>query len=161
MSRTSLDGWLSGIPDLDSLKEYNIENGTRYTEGDFRTCTDVWNKSPDVQALVKDISPYMFRVHVLKFKPGGFFPIHRDYHRGRFDHIRLICPIDNCAYPANVFILNGNILHDWEYGRLYFLNTVKDHMLFNASTEDSYWLIFNVDLNEDVAKFVHYNLFAS
>ena len=33
-SITSLDGGTSGIPDLDSLKEYNKEHGTDYTEKD-------------------------------------------------------------------------------------------------------------------------------
>lgn len=161
LSLTSLDGGLSGVPDLDSLPEYNKENGTGYTEGDFRTFTEVWNTSNDIQDLIGDIAPYLFRSHILKFKPGGYFPIHRDFHRANFDHIRLICPIKNCNFPNNVFVLDREILHNWEHGRLYFLNTVKEHLLFNSSTRDSYWAVFNVDLNEEVVKFIHRNFLAS
>ena len=35
LSITSLDGGLSGVPDLDSLYEYNKEHNTNYTEKDF------------------------------------------------------------------------------------------------------------------------------
>ena len=41
LSVTSLDGGVSGIPDLDSLGEYNKENNTQYTERDFETTTPV------------------------------------------------------------------------------------------------------------------------
>src|SRR5210317_309022 len=43
LSVTSLDGGLSGVPDLDSLLEYNKENGTSYTEKDFDKPTAVLN----------------------------------------------------------------------------------------------------------------------
>ena len=39
LSLTSLDGGTNGIPDLDSLYEYNIDHGTKYTERDFVTPT--------------------------------------------------------------------------------------------------------------------------
>ena len=161
LSLTSLNGGLDGVPDLDSLPEYNRENSTSYVEGDFRTFTEVWRKSREIQILVDGISQHIFRSHVLKFNPGGFFPIHRDFHKANFDHIRLICPIKNCNFPNNVFILDRNIIHNWEHGRLYFLNTVKEHLLFNSSTNDSYWAVFNVDLNEEVVEFIHRNFLAS
>jgi len=37
LSITSLDGELSGIPDLDSLYEYNKNNGTNITNQDIKT----------------------------------------------------------------------------------------------------------------------------
>ena len=40
LSVTSLDGSLNGI-DLDSIAEYNKENGTSYNESSFKTFTDV------------------------------------------------------------------------------------------------------------------------
>ena len=39
LSVTSLDGTMSGIPDLDSIREYNIENDTKYEEEDFNVPT--------------------------------------------------------------------------------------------------------------------------
>ena len=52
LSITSLDGGLSGRPDLDSLNEYNAESNTKYEETDFNVLTDVYHKSADLQKLV-------------------------------------------------------------------------------------------------------------
>ena len=38
LSITSLDGGLTGIPDLDSLHEYNLENKTKHEERGSRSC---------------------------------------------------------------------------------------------------------------------------
>ena len=45
LSITSLHGDIDGVPDLDSLHQYNIENGTNYEEKDFRTLTEVYHLS--------------------------------------------------------------------------------------------------------------------
>ena len=45
LSITSLDGGLSGRPDLDSVYEYNKENGTEWTERDFKVPTPVYELS--------------------------------------------------------------------------------------------------------------------
>lgn len=160
LSLTSLNGDIDGIADLDSLPEYNAENGTRYTEGSFRTFTEVWNTHNGIQELMPEISHLLFRSHILKLGPGGFFPIHRDFRGAQFDCIRLIMPLKNCTFPSSVFILDKNIIHGWDHGRLYFINTIKEHLLFNASVEDSYWIVFNVNLVESTVKFIHKNLLA-
>ena len=41
LSITSLDGGVSGVPDLDSLYEYNKEHGTTYREYSFTVPTPV------------------------------------------------------------------------------------------------------------------------
>ena len=43
LSVTSLDGGLSGVPDLDSIREYNIQNNLSLDETSFTTKTEVWN----------------------------------------------------------------------------------------------------------------------
>ena len=43
LSVTSLDGGLSGVPDLDSIREYNIKNNTSLDETSFTTKTEVWD----------------------------------------------------------------------------------------------------------------------
>ena len=45
LSLTSLDGGLSGIPDLDSVKEYNELHKVSYDEKDFNVRTPVANCS--------------------------------------------------------------------------------------------------------------------
>ncbi len=77
LSVTSLDGGFSGIPDLDSLREYNILNNTNYTELDFKNRTSIINHIPELNQLL-DAFPDHGRCHFLKLDQGGFFPPHRD-----------------------------------------------------------------------------------
>lgn len=143
LSITSLDGGLTGIPDLDSLHEYNTEYGTKYEEQDFNVPTDVYNKNIDLQKFLEPWQDDMFRTHIIKLNPGGYFPKHRDFRGTRFDSFRLICPLFN---PCT-FILEDKVLN-WQTGALYFLDTAKVHELFNSSDRPSYWLVINVKLNE-------------
>jgi len=153
LSVTSLDGKLTGIPDLDSLYEYNKENGTTYSELDFSVKTEVYNRSPEIQQVLEPWKDNIFRTHILKFGPGGFFPPHRDMPHMRLypEEFRLIMPLRNCNPPYFNFVLEDKILH-WDIGRLYFLDTLKTHYLFNSGFNDSYWLVVNVLLNEDTVK---------
>ena len=48
---------------------------------------------------------------------------------------------------SNNFILDGKQLH-WDIGRMYFIDTLKMHYLFNSSFTYSYWLIVNVAAND-------------
>tara|TARA_B110000305_G_scaffold173631_1_gene191922 strand:+ start:1552 stop:2166 length:615 start_codon:yes stop_codon:yes gene_type:complete len=145
VSVTSLDGTFNGI-DLDSLSEYNKENGTAYNEKDFNVATPALNKQ--IHDILKPWNNNYYRTHFLKFGPGGFFPPHRDwnYTTGVADSFRLIMPLRNVNPPSFNFVLEDKTLH-WDVGRLYFVDTLKMHYLFNSSFTDSYWLIVNVDLD--------------
>jgi len=142
LSITSLDGGISGIPDLDSLHEYNKENGTTYEEEDFCVPTPVY-ENEDLKKILDPWKGDIFRTHILKLGPGGFFPKHRDFRGTKLDSFRLISPLVN---PCN-FILEGKLLN-WESGGLYFIDTAKEHELFNTKKDPSYWLVINVKLNE-------------
>lgn len=152
LSLTSLSGELDGIPDLDSLYEYNKENNTSYQERDFKTFTPVYDYK-DLKKCIRPIEKYLFRSHVLKLGTGGFFPAHRDFYGMNFDSFRIIIPLMNMNPPEFTFIVDGEIQH-WNYGSLYFVDTAKMHYLFNASFNPSYMLVLNVDLNEDTINFV-------
>ena len=56
-------------------------------------------------------------------------------------------PLRNVNPPQFNFILDKEILH-WDIGRMYFIDTLKMHYLFNNSFTDSYWLIVNADVND-------------
>ena len=86
----------------------------------------------------------MFRTHILRLDPGGYFPKHRDFKGNNFSSVRLICPLKN---PCT-FILEDKIL-EWQESELYFLDTAKVHYLFNATFMPSYWLVVNLHLNEE------------
>jgi len=156
LSLTSLDGRMNGIPDLDSLSEYNIEHGTKYTERDFVTLTEAYNYTELVE-LLAPIQKHLFRSHILRINSGGFFPPHRDYRGMNFNSFRIIIPLQGCNPPALTFIVDDKIIN-WEHGGLYFVDTAKIHYLFNASFEPRYMAVFNVDLNKDTIEFVTKNL---
>tara|TARA_B100000035_G_C21035924_1_gene570961 strand:- start:1931 stop:2551 length:621 start_codon:yes stop_codon:yes gene_type:complete len=147
LSVTSSDGTFNGI-DLDSLSEYNKEHGTTWGEKDFNVPTPVFNDQ--IKELLEPWEGYYYRTHFLKFGPGGFFPPHRDwdYSGGQIDTFRLIMPLRNVNPPQFNFILDGQQLH-WDVGRMYFLDTLKMHYLFNSSFTDSYWLVVNVGINNE------------
>lgn len=71
LSITSLDGSMSGIPDLDSLPEYNTTHNTSYTELDFNVATPVLEHE-GLKEAASPIQQHMFRSHILKLGPGGF-----------------------------------------------------------------------------------------
>lgn len=141
-SITSLDGSDSGIPDLDSLSEYNRLNQTAYTEKDFR--------KPTVHAepFLDFLNTFTVgRSHYLKLSPGGFFPWHRDSDPITF---RIIYTIQNCSNHSMIWLEDDKILplenHSW-----YYINTRKKHALF--SFDESVMAVFNVVFNN-----VTYNL---
>jgi len=152
LSITSLDGGLSGIPDLDSLREYNIENDVLYQEENFTTFTPV-SKHSSLQSVLNPIKDNIFRTHILKLGPGGFFPPHRDFRKSSVDSCRLIIPLKNFNPPGVNFVIEDRILH-WVRGRVYFVNTAKLHYLFNGTTENSYWIVINCKLDDSTTDFI-------
>ena len=52
----------------------------------------------------------------------------------------------NMEYPKFTFMLEDKIL-PWKNGSAYFLNTAKQHHLFNAGSEDAYMIVLNVETN--------------
>ena len=154
LSLTSLDGGMSGIPDLDSLKEYNRENNTEYEETDFCVPTKAYE---DFKEVLDPFAPWLFRTHVLKLNPGGYFPPHRDNYG--LTSFRLIVPLHNIETPEYNFVVEKEIL-EWKKGQMYFLDTVKMHYLFNAGSNPSYWLVMNVRCIRESVEKVLYNLFS-
>lgn len=132
-SITSLDGTDTGIPDLDSLLEYNKLNGTNYNEKDFAVPTKHADPFTDFLALFN-----VGRSHYLKLGPGGFFPWHRDNDPVTF---RIIYTINNCNSDNLIWLENDKIipLDDQQW---YYINTRKKHALFSFS--DSVFAVFNV-----------------
>jgi len=156
LSLTSLDGGTTGLPDLDSLYEYNQENEIKYTERDFKTKTLVY-KYPEITQLLKPIQDDLFRSHIIKLEAGGFFPPHRDFRGMSIDSFRIIIPLQNMKPPAFTFIVDGNIQH-WNEGSLYFVDTAKMHYLFNADFDPVYMIVLNVNLNKNTVEFITNNL---
>lgn len=135
-SLTSLDGQTGGIPDLDSLLEYNRENGTQYQEKDFSVRT-------------KYFEPFSFldeyfdlgRSHIIRLGSGGFFPYHRDADTKTF---RLIYTIKSCYRENLVWIQHDKVL-GLEDSKWYYINTKMAHSVFSFSGSE--FAVFNVVIN--------------
>lgn len=136
-SLTSLDGHNTGIPDLDSLYEYNKLNGTNYRESDFRTLTDEGKK---FEFLTESFD--LGRSHLIKLDAGGYFPYHRDLGPEVF---RLIYCVSGCEPTNLVWIIDDKVVK-LQNRRWYYVNTKKVHATFAFNT--CVFAVFNVINNE-------------
>jgi hypothetical protein len=142
LSVTSANGGYSGIPDLDSLREFNMLNLTKFTEKDFSRRTPIANELTGLSEFLDIWSPALGRTHFLKLDKGGFFPPHRDNGLTLPASVaRIIVPI-NWNHRTSVWIQDGKIL-DLREGKAYFVNTSKEHSLFSFA-DDTILLVLNV-----------------
>lgn len=143
LSITSLDGGLSGKPDLDSLYEYYFETGIAYNESDFNTKTPVY---PYFSNWLDPLEKYLGRTHVIRLNKGGYFPPHRDNKNSEIKSFRLFLPIN---YNDKRFFLLENARMSFENGKMYFIDTAKMHTLFNTDETPFYFVVVNVLLSEE------------
>lgn len=131
LSVTSIDGTYSGVPDLDSLREYNYKNNTNYTEFDFQKRTPIVNEIPEIQELLDDWGDDLGRTHFLNLHPGGYFPPHRDNGMSlSISSFRILVPISGFSTHEMKWIQEDKVLNFSE-GTAYFINTTKVHCLFS------------------------------
>ena len=177
LSITSLDGGFSGIPDLDSLKEYNEQHNVNLDEPDITTKTPFY---PYVESVLGKFKNHLGRTHLIRKYAGGQFPSHRDGYERDIPSFRLFLPIYNCNPPFNYFILDDKILR-FEHGRMYFLNTLKEHIVITSARGgppsggpdntknfipgggdlQSMYLVANINLNEESTDLVLHNMESS
>lgn len=151
LSLTSIDGGLSGIPDLDSMHQYNIEHNTSIDNRDICTLTPVFNESPTIQQMLSPFLPWLTRCHLLKLNAGGFFPEHYDTNKtiDGFIETRMVAFVNNCNKHTLKFLVEDKLL-DVSDGELYWINTSKRHSVF--SMKDNCIMIV-ICLNFDSALF--------
>lgn len=147
LSVTSLDGEFDGVPDLYSLREYNMIHRTRYSEHDFHTRTSIVEEV-GLNAFLDIWGDELGRTHFLRLNQGGFFPYHRD--NGIVlppTTARVLIPID--WNPDGVFWIQDNSIVRLKEGSAYFINTSKPHTIF--STYDSaLLLVLNINITPSV-----------
>lgn len=146
LSVTSLDGGLSGIPDLDSIREYCIKNQVILGEHSFNQETPVANI---VRTYLDPFKGHVGRSHFIRMGKGGHFPPHRDDGRASVNNMRLFVPIKDCNPPKTFFMLDREPLY-FDHGRAYFINTCMEHTLF--SCYPSLFLVMNVAVNEQTVQ---------
>ena len=154
LSITSKDGGFSGIPDLDSLYEYNQLHGTQFEEKDFREWTPFFKNNESLKETMKPFHNYMGRSHILRLNKAGFFPPHRDYSTTSFRLFISLCENEE----DYVFLLDDKRVF-FQPGRVYFIDTLLTHSLFSFQNYVQF-AVFNIDLHEEAVEAVLQNLSA-
>jgi len=143
LSITSLDGGLSGVPDLDSLFEYNKQNGTEISEVNINVKTPVASNISVIQPLLNTFDT-LGRSHFIRLNKGGFLPPHRDGKILDVTCFRIITLCHNCNKGQFAFIYEDKVVV-LEPGRPYFVNTRKQHSVFSY-VDDSVQCVLNIPL---------------
>jgi hypothetical protein len=147
LSVTSIDGEYSGVPDLDSLKEFNYKNNTTYTESDFKTRTPIANEHSSIKNLLDDWGDELGRSHFLKLHPGGYFPPHRDNGMSSLvNYFRILIPISGFGPHEMKWVQEDKVLN-FNVGTAYFVNTTKVHCLFSFVSHCT-MLVLNIKVND-------------
>lgn len=148
LSVTSLDGKLSGIPDLDSLLQYNNIHGTQIRNSDINKYTEVYNNSEELQKIIEPWKPWLGRCHFLKLNTGGYFPEHYDINKIEYDYdeIRFIAFINKCDKKDLKFIYEDTV-RNVKDGQLFYFNANKRHSVFSTS-DDIIMLVFCMKFDE-------------
>ena len=157
LSITSLDGGMSGRPDLDSLVSYNHKHGTMYDEGDFRTPTPFYQNCRELKRIMGPFEKYMGRSHILRLDRGGMFPPHRDSIHLVPTCFRIF--ISLCEDGESFVFLLDNQRIFFQPGRPYFINTALEHSLFSFRN-DSFFAVFNIDFHTEAILLLTSNLYA-
>ena len=158
LSVTSLDGGLSGWPDLQSLYQYSNETGIKVSENEFNQLTPVYDHMPSLRPLLDTFKPYLGRSRFVRFKAGGHFPPHRD-HSVQFqvpDYFRLFVALQNTGRDRFYFLYDGKIMN-YEPGRVYLFNALKTHTVFSV-TENALTLALSLQLSQEAIALTLKNL---
>ena len=156
LSITSLDGRLSGIPDLDSVREYNIKHNLDLDETSFNKKTELW---PLVQDALAPFENYLGRTHFIRMERTGCFPPHRDQYSIDVNSFRLFIAIDGCNPPDNYFIIDEKI-YNFTPGKVYFINTCKEHTVFTTGSQSTF-VVANIIISDKSVNTVLNNLLIS
>lgn len=150
LSVTSLDGGMSGVPDLFSLYEWSKETGRKVSEKDFNQTTEAFQKCTAIHELMVPFQARLGRCRFVKFKPGGHFPPHRD---GSVnfqipDYFRILVPLANTGADDFHFVHDGRVVA-LEPGRPYLFNALKTHSVVSFA-DDAMTLALSVSLDQEM-----------
>lgn len=149
LSTTSIDGGLSGIPDLTSLRDYELQTGKVITNEDITVPTKVWKDNKHISAMLDPWKQWMTRSHFLRMDVGSFFPDHYDINKKDLsgDEIRLSAFIDVDEYNFK-WIYDDRIIKA-NRGSMWYFNASKRHSVHSTRDGIIMWvgcLKFDKDL---------------
>ena len=149
LSITSLDGGMSGEPDLQSLYEFSQKTGQKLSENQFCEPTEAFRKITTLHPLLHHFIGGLGRCRVVKFQNGGYFPPHRDQ-SVQFqvpDYFRILVPLTNTGRNSFYFIYDDKKIQ-YEPGRAYLFNALKEHSVFSFQ-DDVYTFAMSLQLNQE------------
>jgi hypothetical protein len=152
LSITSLDGGMSGEPDLQSIYEYSQRTNKFFSENDFNQPTKALKKLSCLHELVNHFEGGLGRCRIVKFRAGGFFPPHRDG-SVQFqvpDYFRIFVPLTNTGANQLYFIYDDKKI-PYEPGRAYLFNALKTHSVFSFA-DDAHTFAMSLALNQQNIK---------
>jgi hypothetical protein len=113
----------------------------KYWDHDFKKATPVFD-IPSLEPL-QQLKEHLIRSNILLWHNTGHFKQHVDTLPDRITHLRLWgVNVDSSKYKLNY---KGHIVKDFEPGRLYLLDTVKEHDAV-ALADDVFTFFIAVDL---------------
>ena len=133
MSVTSIDGKLHGVPDLSSLRDWEIQTGQVVHNHDINVPTDVWKQSPTLQAILEPWKPWLGRCHFLRMDRGSYFPEHFDINKEdySYDEVRFVAFVKTNEYDFK-WIYDDKVIKG-NSGSLWYFNGNKKHCAFSFS----------------------------
>lgn len=155
LSLFSLDGGTSGEIDLNSVREWNVNNGTKYNELSFNKPTPYWKHFESISNNFLETKLSIGRSHLLRLDAGGAFPPHRDNYLEGDDTFRIISFL-NTSPDVLHFVVDGR-LQSFQAGAFYYLDTRKVHSLMSYR-DDSTILVMNIKLDANSWSWVCKNL---
>jgi hypothetical protein len=150
LSVTSLDGGMSGVPDLVSLYEWSKETGLKVSEKDFSKPTEAYHHCKSIHPLIEPFAGSLGRCRFVKFKAGGHFPPHRDgsVNYQIPDYFRILVPLSRTGADSFHFVHDGKLV-PYEVGRPYLFNALKTHSVMSF-TDDAMTLAISVALTQEM-----------
>ena len=131
LSVTSIDGGLHGVPDLSSLRDWEIQTGQVIHNHDIIVPTPVWKQCPTLQTILEPWAKWLGRCHFLRMDRGSYFPEHFDINKEdySYDEVRFVgfvkCNEYDFKWIYDDKVIKGNS------GSLWYFNGNKRHSVFS------------------------------
>tara|TARA_B100000941_G_C28282354_1_gene437172 strand:- start:62 stop:703 length:642 start_codon:yes stop_codon:yes gene_type:complete len=151
LSVTSIDGGLHGVPDLASLRDWELQTGEVVHNHDLNVPTPVWEQCPTLQQILEPWKPWLGRCHFLRMDRGSFFPEHFDINKEdySYDEVRFVGFVKCNEYDFK-WIYDDRVIKG-RPGTLWYFNGNKRHSVFSFK-DDMILLVMCLKFDKDLFK---------
>ncbi len=151
LSVTSIDGGLHGVPDLASLRDWELQTGEVVHNHDLNVPTPVWEQCPTLQQILEPWKPWLGRCHFLRMDRGSFFPEHFDINKEdySYDEVRFVGFVKCNEYDFK-WIYDDKVIKG-RPGTLWYFNGNKRHSVFSFK-DDMILLVMCLKFDKDLFK---------